>query len=681
MPLGDAEKIEAKPLNSYGQQDKLEDAGFEHGQWQVFSALNPRLIQNLAEQGIIRPTTAQRASLYMFNSNRDVIVEAPSGTGKSTAGSIIALQKALSADSTSRIFYITETYVQSCEISGLLRVLGKDTGVKCGFVNAFTESVIDERSALPGMQISIGTFGAVNELVRRKVLTAKAISLIIIDIIKAKQMKKKIRMIHKVLYSGLSGIQMVILMRTSQIDESKWDFAKPSGPKPAHFLVDYEQCGTFKSPNCTFCDLNLANGLTEGLSIAGIRTMNPLHLRIIAPILEGCSAIIKGGNMEDRLLSLAIAVSSNLKLSSISCQVIVCSHNRSLAYRFSEILDTLDHKSRITVSVLSINPKIELPDQGATNAHVVIGSPGILFDYSSRKMLSLKKVRSLLILDGDKASSSKRMKLMERLLLKFNPKTQTIVLASSAAPGSSNPLECLVRNPPPIIYSFPNDNPNYILSPDMTPPSVALESPTLSPLSPQNSLDPATEHEERPTFQSLNIEELLLKGITQYGLRELSKIQARAIPSLVQGYNVNLRAPKNAGKSVALAVAALQIVNPLVFSCQVIISLPTTSDAVQLKALLGALGIYLNTFTYLVDSSVVKNTLPAAPTQPHIILGSLAHISSVVSSGLLPLSEVRVFAIDEADSEDFATKNSESVAEIIKLFPNKPQIVVLSNKL
>lgn len=93
-------------------------------------------------------------------------------------------------------------------------------------------------------------------------------------------------------------------------------------------------------------------------------------------------------------------------------------------------------------------------------------------------------------------------------------------------------------------------------------------------------------------FEELQLDDRIIRAITEMGFEEASPIQAQAIPVVLEGRDMIGQAQTGTGKTAAFGLPLLQKVDPKVKKLQAIVLLPTRELAIQVAEELRRLQIY-----------------------------------------------------------------------------------------
>ena len=82
-------------------------------------------------------------------------------------------------------------------------------------------------------------------------------------------------------------------------------------------------------------------------------------------------------------------------------------------------------------------------------------------------------------------------------------------------------------------------------------------------------------------FEDLQLSKELLKAVEDMGFEEMTPIQARAIPLILEGKDIIGQAQTGTGKTLAFGLPILQSIHPKIKKIQAIILCPTRELAIQ----------------------------------------------------------------------------------------------------
>jgi translation initiation factor 4A len=143
--------------------------------------LKQELLRGIYFTGYEKPSAIQQKTIMPIISGRDTIVHARSGTGKTVAFIIGALQRIDTTINRCQAMVIVPTRELASGICLLMQSLGKFMGVTAHAVTGGTAMQGSYRVLEQGVQVVIGTAGRLQDLVNRMYLQPSYLRMLIID--------------------------------------------------------------------------------------------------------------------------------------------------------------------------------------------------------------------------------------------------------------------------------------------------------------------------------------------------------------------------------------------------------------------------------------------------------------------------------------------------------------------
>ena len=132
------------------------------------------------------------------------------------------------------------------------------------------------------------------------------------------------------------------------------------------------------------------------------------------------------------------------------------------------------------------------------------------------------------------------------------------------------------------------------------------------------------------SWDELDLNPSILRGIFAYGFEKPSPIQQRAIKPIMEGRDVIAQAQSGTGKTATFAIGALQRVNITDHSTQVLILSPTRELSKQTAKVVSNLGSFMNGLkiqTLFGGSLIEEGSCFSNKNTPHIICGCTGPVS------------------------------------------------------
>ncbi|UKJ90150.2 eukaryotic translation initiation factor 4a [Theileria orientalis] len=180
------------------------------------------------------------------------------------------------------------------------------------------------------------------------------------------------------------------------------------------------------------------------------------------------------------------------------------------------------------------------------------------------------------------------------------------------------------------------------------------------------------------SFDALKLNENLLRGIYSYGFERPSAIQQRGIKPIIENYDTIGQAQSGTGKTATFSIAALQIINYDLMSCQILILAPTRELAQQIQKVVLALGDYLKVQCHAcVGGTVVRDDVLKLKAGVHMVVGTPGRVYDMIDKKALLTDKMKLFILDEAD-EMLSRGFKGQIHEVFKKLPRDIQVALFS---
>ncbi len=152
-------------------------------------------------------------------------------------------------------------------------------------------------------------------------------------------------------------------------------------------------------------------------------------------------------------------------------------------------------------------------------------------------------------------------------------------------------------------------------------------------------------------FTSLGLKQDLVKNLSSLGYEQMTPIQAKTLPELLNGKDVIGEAKTGSGKTAAFGLALLNKLEVKRFRIQSMVLCPTRELADQVAKELRKLarGIHNIKILTLCGGTPFGPQIGSLEHGAHIIVGTPGRIEEHVIKGTLPLENLNLLVLDEAD--------------------------------
>jgi ATP-dependent RNA helicase DeaD len=184
---------------------------------------------------------------------------------------------------------------------------------------------------------------------------------------------------------------------------------------------------------------------------------------------------------------------------------------------------------------------------------------------------------------------------------------------------------------------------------------------------------------ETEKFDDLALSKELLKAVREMGFEEMTPIQAKAIPLILQGRDIIGQAHTGTGKTLAFGLPVLESINPRVKRPQAIILCPTRELAIQVAEDLQTVLKHKRDITVLpvYGGQPIDRQIRTLKAGAHVVIGTPGRTIDHIRRGTLKLEAVKTVVLDEAD-EMLNMGFIEDVETILQHIPQERQTLLFS---
>ena len=181
------------------------------------------------------------------------------------------------------------------------------------------------------------------------------------------------------------------------------------------------------------------------------------------------------------------------------------------------------------------------------------------------------------------------------------------------------------------------------------------------------------------TFESMDLSKEIMLAIKDMGFTTPSTVQARTIPLMMQGIDINAIAPTGTGKTCAFGIPMLEYVQLQDPAIQEVVLAPTRELALQIGDELTKLAKYIKgcRIAVLYGGQPIPKQLAALKRKPQIIVATPGRLLDHMNRGNIKLDAVHTMVLDEAD-EMLNMGFVKDVTRIIEATPKERNLVLFS---
>ncbi|AMA73627.1 MULTISPECIES: DEAD/DEAH box helicase [Aneurinibacillus] len=181
----------------------------------------------------------------------------------------------------------------------------------------------------------------------------------------------------------------------------------------------------------TFAESSLAPFLIQGLERMNIKTPTPIQQRTIPLLLAGQSVVGESQTGTGKTLAYLLPILQRIDSTSVAVQALILVPTRELTVQIRDVLDELcagtDIRFQIIMGGVDSKRQIEKLKQ---KPHVIVGSPGRMYDLIEKKKLKVHEVKMVVIDEADQMLEANIMPEVEAVI-KRTPRDRQLFVFSA----------------------------------------------------------------------------------------------------------------------------------------------------------------------------------------------------------------------------------------------------------
>jgi translation initiation factor 4A len=182
------------------------------------------------------------------------------------------------------------------------------------------------------------------------------------------------------------------------------------------------------------------------------------------------------------------------------------------------------------------------------------------------------------------------------------------------------------------------------------------------------------------SWDELDLNPDLLRGIYGHGFEKPSPIQSKAIGPILDGFDIIAQAQSGTGKTGSFTIGALSKVVVSENSNQILIMVPTHELAHQITTVIGSLSSMMTGIrikTIVGGSSIDEDAEEMRKNPPHVIVGCTGRVYDMIRRRHINANKLKMVILDEAD-EMLSLGFKEQVYNVFKYLNKNVQIALFS---
>ncbi len=184
---------------------------------------------------------------------------------------------------------------------------------------------------------------------------------------------------------------------------------------------------------------------------------------------------------------------------------------------------------------------------------------------------------------------------------------------------------------------------------------------------------------ETNRFEELKLSPSIVRAVEDMGFEELSPIQAKAIPVMLEGTDIIGQAQTGTGKTAAFGIPLLQKIDPAEKGLQALVLCPTRELAIQVAEEFRKLSKYMSAIKILpvYGGQEISKQIRSLKGGVQIIIGTPGRVMDHMRRKTLRLEHIKFVVLDEAD-EMLNMGFREDIETILSDIPEERQTALFS---
>ncbi|NXY56976.1 IF4A1 factor, partial [Callaeas wilsoni] len=183
----------------------------------------------------------------------------------------------------------------------------------------------------------------------------------------------------------------------------------------------------------SFDEMNLSEALLRGIYAYGFEKPSAIQQRAILPCITGYDVIAQAQSGTGKTATFAISILQQVELELKATQALVLAPTRELAQQIQKVVMALgDYMGASCHACIGgTNVRAEVQKLQLEAPHVVVGTPGRVFDMLNRRYLSPKFIKMFVLDEADEMLSRGFKDQIYDIFQKLSGNTQVVLLSAT----------------------------------------------------------------------------------------------------------------------------------------------------------------------------------------------------------------------------------------------------------
>uniref|UniRef100_A0A8C7CRE1 RNA helicase n=1 Tax=Oncorhynchus kisutch TaxID=8019 RepID=A0A8C7CRE1_ONCKI len=183
----------------------------------------------------------------------------------------------------------------------------------------------------------------------------------------------------------------------------------------------------------SFDEMNLGEKLLRGIYAYGFEKPSAIQQRAILPCIKGYDVIAQAQSGTGKTATFAISILQQIDMELKGTQALVLAPTRELAQQIQKVILALgDYMGASCHACIGgTNVRNEVTKLQAEAPHIVVGTPGRVFDMLNRKYLASKNIKMFVLDEADEMLSRGFKDQIYEIFQKLPTSTQVVLLSAT----------------------------------------------------------------------------------------------------------------------------------------------------------------------------------------------------------------------------------------------------------
>merc|ERR1711997_672291 len=181
-----------------------------------------------------------------------------------------------------------------------------------------------------------------------------------------------------------------------------------------------------------FDDMHLREELLRGIYAYGFEKPSAIQQRAIVPCVKGHDVIAQAQSGTGKTATFSISILQQVDTKLNSCQALVLAPTRELAQQIQKVVmalgDYMGAQCHACIGGTSVREDMHKLNNGI---HIVVGTPGRVFDMISRRVLRVNEIKMFVLDEADEMLSRGFKDQIYDVFRTLNPNIQVVLLSAT----------------------------------------------------------------------------------------------------------------------------------------------------------------------------------------------------------------------------------------------------------